>query len=373
MHASYSIYSFGLLGLAHASGILSESQVAPAATSPAGMEQVSAYDKVLRHKDTQMKATAIPKVGNSQTVTIQDHGKMNNAVNNLQGEQSAEEVVLSRDAVSRTHKEHGKGRHSHEKSGKYGENDTMEGLSGLTSDHETESQVHRPKLSRCLAVSAMIVVSEVGDKTFFISALMAMRSSPWLVFSASIAPLAIMHTLSTFLGLVLPSILSPKKTLLLATVLFLVFGLKMMVEALKMKVGDLSNEEMEEVEQEIEIQDSNRIMEKAEKQSSESSVSGYRFRFSSLVSPMWIQIFVMIFLAEWGDRSQIATIALGASTHIRDVLLGGIVGHAICSTLAVVGGSLLATKLSPRTITFCGATCFLAFSVLYFLDWKKEC
>ena len=39
--------------------------------------------------------------------------------------------------------------------------------------------------------------------------------------------------------------------------------------------------------------------------------------FSSLVlGPVFVQAFVLTFLGEWGDRSQIATIALGAA-HVR--------------------------------------------------------
>ncbi len=35
-----------------------------------------------------------------------------------------------------------------------------------------------------------------------------------------------------------------------------------------------------------------------------------------ILSPVWIEAFVMTFLAEWGDRSQIATIAL-AGAEVR--------------------------------------------------------
>lgn len=57
----------------------------------------------------------------------------------------------------------------------------------------------------------------------------------------------------------------------------------------------------------------------------------------------------MTFVAEWGDRSQLTTIILGARESVIGVILGGIIGHAICTGIAVVGGRLLAQKISIRT------------------------
>lgn len=76
----------------------------------------------------------------------------------------------------------------------------------------------------------------------------------------------------------------------------------------------------------------------------------------------------MTFLGEWGDRSQIATIAMAAGQDYWWVTLGAIFGHAICTFIAVVGGRMLATRISVRTVTLGGAVLFLVFGVLYMYE-----
>jgi putative Ca2+/H+ antiporter (TMEM165/GDT1 family) len=84
--------------------------------------------------------------------------------------------------------------------------------------------------------------------------------------------------------------------------------------------------------------------------------------FEQFLSPVFIQCFTMTFLAEWGDRSQIATIALAAAKDPYGVTLGGIIGHSCCTGVAVIGGKLLASRISERTVVICGGVLFLLFA-----------
>ena len=81
----------------------------------------------------------------------------------------------------------------------------------------------------------------------------------------------------------------------------------------------------------------------------------------------------MTFLAEWGDRSQLTTIILGAREDPAGVIVGGILGHAMCTGLAVIGGRLIATKISVKTVTIIGGVVFLIFalSALVFSDGEE--
>jgi putative Ca2+/H+ antiporter (TMEM165/GDT1 family) len=70
--------------------------------------------------------------------------------------------------------------------------------------------------------------------------------------------------------------------------------------------------------------------------------------FSLLLSPAWVQTFVMTFLGEWGDRSQIATVAMAAGSDYWWVTAGAVVGHGLCTAGAVIGGRAIAGKISMR-------------------------
>ncbi|ODV87784.1 hypothetical protein CANARDRAFT_193271 [[Candida] arabinofermentans NRRL YB-2248] len=225
--------------------------------------------------------------------------------------------------------------------------------------------------------TSMIIVSEIGDKTFLVAALMAMKHPRATVFSAGFSALVIMTILSGVVGHALPSLLPQRLTQLMAAILFVVFGFNLLKEGLQMSKDAGVEGEMAEVEEEIEFSTINNRGRSIE----EGSVPGTNNKSSPflkeslnklsnlaafVLSPVWAQTFAMTFLGEWGDRSQIATIAMAAGSDYWLVILGGIVGHGFCTGLAVIGGQLLATKISMRTVTLGGAAAFFLFSIMYF-------
>lgn len=75
-----------------------------------------------------------------------------------------------------------------------------------------------------------------------------------------------------------------------------------------------------------------------------------------------VQIFLMIFFAEWGDRSQVSTILLAGTHPVFSVFCGGCVGYFITSFVAVLCGSVLQKWISPRWITIFGGLMFILFA-----------
>jgi Ca2+/H+ antiporter, TMEM165/GDT1 family len=189
----------------------------------------------------------------------------------------------------------------------------------------------------------LVSISELGDKTFFIAVLLAMRHSRKLVFLGVIGALAAMTVLSVLLGQT--ASLLPQNYIDYAEVaLFIGFGFKLLYDAWRMpaKSCDLDDQTdaiaaIKQVECTLQTKSPWAIL---------------------------VQAFSLTFIAEWGDRTQITTIALSASNNPYGVTIGAVLGHAICAMIAVIGGKLIAGRISERTITLIGGALFMVFGIV---------
>ncbi|MBW4559456.1 MAG: TMEM165/GDT1 family protein [Trichormus sp. ATA11-4-KO1] len=190
----------------------------------------------------------------------------------------------------------------------------------------------------------LITVSELGDKTFFIAVILAMRHSRRLVFTGVTLALAAMTILSVIFGKVVS--LLPKVYIHYAAIaLFIIFGFKLLYEASQMPSSSCDTEVVDEAKEAVEKADAQLPKQK-----------------TSLA--ILIEAFVLTFLAEWGDRTQIATIALAARYNAIGVAVGAVLGHAICTAIAVIGGRIIAGRISERQLTLAGGCLFLIFGIL---------
>lgn len=247
----------------------------------------------------------------------------------------------------------------------------------LENEEPVAAEETQPYDSFIMSVS-MIIVSEIGDKTFLIAALMAMKNSRMVVFFAAFSSLAVMTVLSGIVGHALPALISKRYTQFLASALFIVFGYKLMKEGLSMSKDIGVDEELAEVEEEINAKELNNQMDNMESGGFNPKANkkpwyvtaGHQINdlAAFVLSPVFIQVFVMTFLGEWGDRSQIATIALAAGSDYWYVIIGAIIGHGLCTFAACIGGKLLAKKISMRNVTLGGAIAFFVFSILYLYE-----
>jgi len=244
--------------------------------------------------------------------------------------------------------------------------------------------------------ATMIIATEIGDKTFFIAAVLSMRNSRFLVFIGSIFALIVMTVLSTMMGLILPSIVPKSYTHWIASLLFFYFGCKLIHDSTQLKDYKVSDE-LEEVEEDLLLSSGNKkkdlelgdlelvrsVTPTTSNSTTSATSSGTKgdattphhhtstvvaanesnSSSSSSSTKLLCQAFLLTFLAEWGDRSQIATIALASNKNPYGVTLGACFGHMLCTGMAVVGGRILASKISEKTVLFYGGLVFFAFGV----------
>lgn len=100
-----------------------------------------------------------------------------------------------------------------------------------------------------VASFSVIIVSELGDKTFFIAAIMAMRHPRLTVFAGAIGALALMTVLSAVFGMA-ATIIPRVYTYYISTALFALFGLKMLKDGYYMSATEAA-EELEEVQSDL--------------------------------------------------------------------------------------------------------------------------
>ncbi|MBE9125119.1 MULTISPECIES: TMEM165/GDT1 family protein [unclassified Coleofasciculus] len=197
----------------------------------------------------------------------------------------------------------------------------------------------------------LITISELGDKTFFIGVILAMRYSRRLIFVGVMAALAAMTILSVLLGQVVG--LLPQHYIHYGEIaLFLGFGFKLLYDASQMP-AQAENTGAKEAALEVAQQDRDGTVTLSKQKG-----------WCSPNLAILLQAFAMTFLAEWGDRTQISTIALAATHPPIGVTAGAILGHGICTAIAVIGGRLIAGRISERLITALGGVLFLIFGAV---------
>ena len=179
-----------------------------------------------------------------------------------------------------------------------------------------------------------------------------------------------------------------KHTSLLAAGLFLVFGAKMLKGGLEMTSGTASvQDEIKEVEQELQEKDFTsppsptmtfetlpiEALEagstwKPRRRNSTNKLTarasgGVINLLNLLFSPVFVQTFIMTFLGEWGIEVKLRQLRLllhqvpfhplmlGLMIDFWYVTVGTVIAHGCCTALAVIGGRLLASKITVRNGT----------------------
>ena len=180
-----------------------------------------------------------------------------------------------------------------------------------------------------LTSTLLVAIAEIGDKTQLLSFVLAARlRRPWAIIGGIFAATIANHALAGSLGAWLAQLAGPEVMLWITGLLFIGFGLW----ALHPDALD----------------DDPKI-----------------HRAGAFVTTL-----IAFFLAEMGDKTQLATVALAARfDSLAAVVLGTTLGMMIANVPAVIIGEKLARRLPLKAIRLAAAGLFMLTGALTLLGW----
>ncbi|MCO6439592.1 MAG: TMEM165/GDT1 family protein [Nitrococcus mobilis] len=173
----------------------------------------------------------------------------------------------------------------------------------------------------------LLFLAEMGDKTQLMAMTLAHRYRTLPVVIGTLSAFVLLNLLAVLVGDGLSRLLPRELVLVAAGVLFLVFAYRAWRNA------DEADEEL--------------------------NVAGHR--------QAWLISFTLILVAELGDKTQLAMVALAAqSGALWSVFVGGTLALWAVSLLGILVGRTLLRRISPCWIHRSAAVLFLIFGVLAF-------
>lgn len=170
---------------------------------------------------------------------------------------------------------------------------------------------------------ALVAAAEFGDKSQLVCMTLAARHRHWPVLFGAVLAFAVLNLIAVSFGAAAARWLPESVVLLAVAVLFAVFGVK----ALRFK-----EEEDEAVKEK----------------------SGHG---------IFLTTFLMIFFAEFGDKTQLAVAGLGAAAPPAPVWFGATAALSATSALGIWAGAMLLRRIPQRALHVASGLLFLGFAV----------
>ena len=176
----------------------------------------------------------------------------------------------------------------------------------------------------------LVFLAEMGDKSQLVCMTLAARHRHWPVLAGAVGAFVVLNTLAVVFGAELSRWVPQQVLAVIVAVLFAVFG----ILALKTKAEDDDEEVVER--------------------------SGHG---------VFLTTFLMIFLAEMGDKTQIAVAGMASTLPVVPVWIGATVALIATTVLGVVAGRKLLGRLPLHRIHqisgifFLGLAAFVLFNI----------
>lgn len=214
----------------------------------------------------------------------------------------------------------------------------------------------------------MVGMAEMFDKTWFVALVMAMRHPPNVVFWGCFAGLAVHVLIAAAFGYSIAHMFKPSTLQFLAASLYATF---FVMYAYDWYTTDSNNDLMaagvEEVNDEFKDEESMPIYDVVKGKDAKTSKA--RSQTWTQVRQVFMQCFMAVFIAEWGDRTQMAMIGIHASKPLVPVMLGSLLAFGLLTFSAVLVGLYLSDKtLSEGSVKAICCASFALFTVVAIHD-----
>lgn len=180
-----------------------------------------------------------------------------------------------------------------------------------------------------LVALGVVFLAELGDKSQLIALTFATRGRPVAVLAGITVAVAILQAIAVGIGAVIREAMPERPIELLAALAFFGFALI----ALR---GDDDDVDVDRVP-----------------------------RSAGAVA---LAAGTAFFLAELGDKTQLATLTLATTNGPAGTWVGAVIGEVAADALAVFAGAKLGARLPVRTLRYVSAAAFAGFGLLLLLD-----
>jgi putative Ca2+/H+ antiporter (TMEM165/GDT1 family) len=189
----------------------------------------------------------------------------------------------------------------------------------------------------------LIFLSEIGDKTFFVAAILASKSSKRIAYAGAMCAMSLMVIVAIAVGQAAQQLDGIANGVpwdsYLAVTAFMLFGIKMLKDAVEMPESGAAKDE-------------------AQAEVANSCGLGAGFR----------NAFILVLAAAFGDRSFLSTMTLAASGNPVCVGVGSVAAQSLTTAFAVTGGSWVAARVSEKSIGYFAGTLFILFALMIARD-----
>lgn len=215
----------------------------------------------------------------------------------------------------------------------------------------------------------LMCAAEIFDRTWFVTLICALRHGAFVSFCGSITALALHSCIAVSLGEGVASFVPQWWMELASAVILCVLALIYTWESYKVNGDDDAiKSRREEAEEDVATDAPGNAQEESATRAKEDS-KGSSVKDKAVFWATFVTVFTTIFIAEWGDRTQIVQITLAASLPWLPVFLGSFSGLIVLCLSAVAMARFMEGKRISERLLNC--VCAISFGVMAALAFES--